>query len=40
VQGGSGMGLKIMKYRASMIGATFEIMPNHPHGTVICVIGQ
>jgi hypothetical protein len=37
---GSGMGLKIMKYRASMIGATFEILPNHPHGTVICVVGQ
>ncbi len=37
---GSGMGLKIMKYRANIIGATFEIRPNHPHGTVICVIGQ
>jgi len=37
---GSGMGLKIMKYRANMIGATFEIRPNHPHGTVIGVIGQ
>jgi signal transduction histidine kinase len=35
----SGMGLKIMKYRASMIGATFEIAPNQPHGTVICVTG-
>ena len=37
---GSGMGLKIMKYRASMIGATFEIIPKQPHGTMICVIGQ
>ena len=37
---GFGMGLKIMKYRASMIGATFEIVSNHPHGTVISVSGQ
>jgi PAS domain S-box-containing protein len=37
---GAGMGLKIMQYRASMIGATFEIMPHHPHGSVICVTGQ
>jgi PAS domain S-box-containing protein len=35
-----GMGLRIMRYRASMIGATCEIMANHPHGTVICVTGQ
>jgi PAS domain S-box-containing protein len=37
---GSGMGLKIMKHRASMIGATIEIVSNHPHGTMICVTGQ
>lgn len=37
---GGGMGLKIMKYRASMIGATFEILSNHPHGTMICASGQ
>jgi PAS domain S-box-containing protein len=36
----SGMGLKIMKYRASRIGATFEIVTNHPHGTVVRVTGQ
>jgi len=36
----SGMGLKIMRHRASMIGATFEIVSNHPHGTMICVSGQ
>ncbi len=34
-----GMGLKIMKYRAGMIGASFEIEANEPHGTVITVIG-
>jgi len=36
----SGMGLKIMKYRASMIGAKFEIAPNEPHGTVVRVSGE
>jgi PAS domain S-box-containing protein len=36
----SGMGLKIMKYRAGMIGATFEIAPNEPRGTVVRVIGE
>jgi hypothetical protein len=35
----SGMGLKIMKYRADMIGAKFEITPNKPCGTVITVTG-
>ncbi len=35
-----GMGLKIMKYRASMIGARFEIVPNRPHGTVVRVRGE
>jgi signal transduction histidine kinase len=37
---GPGMGLKIMKYRASMAGALFEIIPHHPHGTVVSVTGQ
>jgi PAS domain S-box-containing protein len=37
---GAGMGLKIMKYRASMIGALFEVIPNHPRGTLVSVIGQ
>jgi PAS domain S-box-containing protein len=36
----SGMGLKIMKYRAGMIGATFEIAPNEPRGTVVRVMGE
>jgi signal transduction histidine kinase len=36
---GSGMGLKIMKYRADMISAKFEITTNRPHGTVITVTG-
>jgi len=35
----SGMGLKIMKYRADMIGAKFEISANQPHGAVITVTG-
>jgi signal transduction histidine kinase len=35
----TGMGLKIMKYRADMIGAKFEIEPNQPHGAVITVAG-
>jgi PAS domain S-box-containing protein len=35
----SGMGLKIMKYRADMIGAKFEIGVNEPRGTVITVTG-
>jgi two-component system, NarL family, sensor histidine kinase UhpB len=37
---GAGMGLKIMKYRAGMIGAKIEFGPNDPHGTVICVTGE
>jgi len=37
---GSGMGLKIMKYRAGMIGAKIEIGPNDPQGTVVCVTGE
>ena len=36
----SGMGLKIMKYRAGIIGATFEIAPNEPRGTVVRVMGE
>jgi PAS domain S-box-containing protein len=36
----SGMGLKIMKYRAGMIGAKFEIAPNEPHGTVVRITGE
>jgi PAS domain S-box-containing protein len=36
----TGMGLKIMKYRAGMIGAKFEIAPNEPRGTVVRVTGQ
>ena len=34
-----GMGLKIMKYRADMIGAKFEIAANQPRGAVVTVIG-
>ncbi|MDB6085408.1 MAG: multi-sensor signal transduction histidine kinase, partial [Gammaproteobacteria bacterium] len=37
---GLGMGLKIMKYRAGMIGAKLEIARNYPHGTVVRVSGQ
>jgi nitrate/nitrite-specific signal transduction histidine kinase len=33
------MGLKIMKYRADMIGAKFEIAANMPRGAVVTVIG-
>jgi PAS domain S-box-containing protein len=36
----SGMGLKIMKYRAGMIGARFEIAPNEPCGTVVRIAGE
>jgi PAS domain S-box-containing protein len=36
----TGMGLKIMKYRAGMIGADFEIAPNEPRGTVVRVMGE
>jgi PAS domain S-box-containing protein len=35
-----GMGLKIMRYRAGMIGAKFEIGPAEPHGTVVRVTGE
>jgi signal transduction histidine kinase len=40
LRSGSGMGLKIMKYRAAMIGAKIEFAPNDPHGTVVCVTGE
>jgi signal transduction histidine kinase len=36
----AGMGLKIMKYRADMIGAKFEIFANEPRGTIVQVIGD
>lgn len=36
----SGMGLKIMRYRAGMIGAQFEIAPCEPRGTVVRVSGE
>jgi PAS domain S-box-containing protein len=36
---GAGMGLKIMKYRADMIGARFKLTPNVPHGAVVSVTG-
>ena len=39
VPSGAGMGLKIMKYRADMIGAKFEITANPPHGAVVTVAG-
>jgi PAS domain S-box-containing protein len=35
----TGMGLKIMKYRADMIGAKFEIAANEPRGAVVSVTG-
>jgi PAS domain S-box-containing protein len=36
---GAGMGLKIMKYRADMIDARFEIKPNRPRGAVVTITG-
>jgi nitrate/nitrite-specific signal transduction histidine kinase len=33
------MGLKIMKYRADMIGARFEIESNAPRGAMVRVTG-
>ena len=36
----TGMGLNIMKYRAGMIGAKFEIVPRRPRGTVVRVTGE
>jgi nitrate/nitrite-specific signal transduction histidine kinase len=34
------MDLNIMKYRADMIGARFEIAPNEPRGTVVRITGE
>jgi PAS domain S-box-containing protein len=39
VPSSTGMGLKIMKYRADMIGAKFEIESNAPSGAMITVEG-
>ncbi|MGA2400028.1 MAG: PAS domain S-box protein [Steroidobacteraceae bacterium] len=36
----AGMGLKIMRYRAGMIGAKIEIGSSVPHGTVVKVSGE
>lgn len=37
----SGSGLRIMRYRADLIGAKFEIAPNQPRGTVVsCLLAQ
>jgi signal transduction histidine kinase len=36
----TGMGLKIMKYRAGMIGAKFDVGANEPRGTVISVMSE
>jgi signal transduction histidine kinase len=39
--GGKGMGLRTMAYRASVIGAMFNVEPLTPHGTrVICQLHQ
>lgn len=36
-----GMGLRIMKHRAAMIGARLETVPNKPHGVkVICTLDE
>jgi hypothetical protein len=35
----SGMGLKIMQYRADMIGAKFEIGSKEPHGATVSITG-
>jgi len=37
---GYGMGLKIMRYRASVINAMMEIAGHYPRGTVVCVTGK
>jgi two-component system, NarL family, sensor histidine kinase UhpB len=36
----TGMGLKIMRYRAGMIGAKIEFGGNKPHGTIVRVTGE
>jgi len=35
VDGNSGIGLRIMSYRAHLIGATFEVKPGEPEGAVV-----
>lgn len=35
VPGTSGMGLRIMRYRAGVIGGTLSIQPNSPRGTIV-----
>lgn len=35
LQNSQGIGLKIMKYRAHMMGATFQAKPNLPHGVIL-----
>jgi signal transduction histidine kinase len=37
---GPGIGLKIMAYRANLIGAKLEIGANAPQGTIVRVIGE
>jgi len=34
-QNSKGIGLKIMKYRSHMIGASFEVKPNSPRGAIL-----
>jgi two-component system, LuxR family, sensor kinase FixL len=35
----TGMGLKIMRYRADMIDAAFSVEDNEPQGTIVTVTG-
>jgi two-component system sensor kinase FixL len=35
VDGNTGIGLRIMSYRADLVGATFEIKPGERHGAVV-----
>jgi PAS domain S-box-containing protein len=39
-RGTTGMGLKIMRYRAGMIGAKIEFGANKPQGTIVRVTGE
>lgn len=36
----TGLGMKIMAYRANIIGATIEVAANTPRGTIVSVIGE
>jgi signal transduction histidine kinase len=36
----NGMGLKLMAYRAGMIGAKLEIAANEPKGTIVRICGE